>query len=528
MKLLEALEIVRKPVAEDAPAFNIFLGCRFTPVYLKTYLHAHLKQRLPERSLRVETGVFGDLAGELERLGSSDKIGNLHGCIVVVEWPDLDERLGYRTAGGWRIEKLGEVSETIARSLERLKSAVERIADRIPLVVSTPGLAPAPISFARPDHGDSMFWEMESVLTSWALRLAAHERVGVLNPRWLDAVSPLSARADYKSNLANGYPYQLEHTDVLAGAMASFVAPPPPTKGLITDLDDTLWLGILGEAGVDGVQWTLEYKAQVHGLYQQLLQSLIDSGILVGVASKNDPHLADQLWHRRTDLLVEADALFPKEVNWGPKSQSVSKILKAWNIGAEAVLFIDDSPMEVAEVMAAHPRIQGIVFPKEDPAGVVNLLTGLRHSFGKSTVTAEDKLRARSLRATTNVPPRDPGEGGATPEEFLRSANAILRIDCANPPRDGRALELVNKTNQFNLNGFRYTEAEWHAELWKQGALLCVVSYEDRFGPLGRISVLAGWVEEGVLKVSAWVMSCRAFSRHIEYGCLRYMFDGLG
>jgi FkbH-like protein len=248
----------------------------------------------------------------------------------------------------------------------------------------------------------------------------------------------------------------------------------------------------------------------------------------VGVASKNDPELVAQIYRQRKDLLLEADSLFPIEVNWGAKSQSVGKILEAWNIGAEAVIFIDDSPMEVAEVMAAHPHIQGIVFPKDDPAAVINLLTRLRQAFGKRTITAEDKLRARSLRGTAGGSEQDSTQPGTTSEDFLQSANAVLRIDCTNPPRDGRALELVNKTNQFNLNGLRYTEAEWQAQLRRQNALVCVVSYEDRFGPLGRISVLAGAVEEDVLKVSTWVMSCRAFSRRIEHGCLRYLFDQLG
>ena len=90
---------------------------------------------------------------------------------------------------------------------------------------------------------------------------------------------------------------------------------------------------------------------------------------------------------------------------------------------------------------------------------------------------------------------------------------------------DPRALELVNKTNQFNLNGVRYTEADWKNRLARPGAFLAMVSYRDKFGPLGKIAVLEGRREEETLFIDAWVMSCRAFSRRIEHRCLQTMFE---
>ena len=93
---------------------------------------------------------------------------------------------------------------------------------------------------------------------------------------------------------------------------------------------------------------------------------------------------------------------------------------------------------------------------------------------------------------------------------------------------DQRAFELVNKTNQFNLNGVRYTEAEWKSLGRRPGAFLATVSYEDRFGPLGRIAVLGGYREGDVCCVDIWVMSCRAFSRQIEYQSMRQLFEKTG
>ena len=94
--------------------------------------------------------------------------------------------------------------------------------------------------------------------------------------------------------------------------------------------------------------------------------------------------------------------------------------------------------------------------------------------------------------------------------------------------KDPRALELVNKTNQFNLNGVRYTESDWASELARPNAELIVTSYEDRFGLLGKIAVILGHLEGSTLHVCTWVMSCRAFARRIEYVCLRNCFERYG
>jgi hypothetical protein len=99
-----------------------------------------------------------------------------------------------------------------------------------------------------------------------------------------------------------------------------------------------------------------------------------------------------------------------------------------------------------------------------------------------------------------------------------------FRVDVA----DARALELVNKTNQFNLNGRRYSEAQWRRLLERPGAFLLRVAYEDRFGPLGTIAVAAGHGDAELLRVDAWVMSCRAFSRRTEYQTLRVLFERFG
>ena len=152
--------------------------------------------------------------------------------------------------------------------------------------------------------------------------------------------------------------------------------------------------------------------------------------------------------------------MFPIEVHWNAKSGSVARILETWNIAADSVIFVDDSPMELAEVAAAHPGIECVLFPKNDHKAFLAMLRHLRDRCGKERVSKDDTLRTRE---------HSPGRGfprasfrGAAPETFLQQIGAVVTFDFA-AAGEPRVLELVNKTNQFNLNGKRYTQPDWQS-----------------------------------------------------------------
>jgi len=228
-------------------------------------------------------------------------------------------------------------------------------------------------------------------------------------------------------------------------------------------------------------------------------------------------------FQKRKPLLTEND-IFPFEVHWSRKSDSVARILKAWNIASDSVIFIDDSPMEVAEVHAAFPDMECIVFPRGDYRAIWGLLKHLRGLFGKSAVTEEDTLRSASIRRSQSWSEME-NAPSVDADNFLKSAEARITFRTGKSAADERALELLNKTNQFNLNGKRFTEAEWRKILDDPKAFLFTASYEDKFGPLGKIAVIIGRTVERQVQVNSWVMSCRAFSRRIEFQCLQHIFD---
>ncbi len=498
----------------------VTLACGFTPLHLQTFLAAHLQQALPDRKVVVTPGLFGNLAGTVEEIGDS----SIDGIAIVLEWPDLDARLDFRSAGAWESATATDVVATAKSSLDRLTTALAKVRTGVRVAIVLPTL-PLPPLFHTPGWLAS---EYDLLLSNEVLNFATHvvkSGLGaVINPQRLLEASPPSSVFDLKSCLLTGLPYATAHADQVSLQLALALVPPAPKKGIISDLDDTLWSGIVGEIGPENVSWDIAGHSQLHGLYQKLLASLAASGTLVGVASKNDPGVVAQAFARQ-DLLLRPELVFPVEVHWNAKSGSVSRILDTWNIAADSVIFVDDSPMELAEVAAAHPGIECVLFPKSDHAAALAMLRRLRDLCGKEHVSAEDALRLESIRQASAF--REQTSSGGAPEAFLAQAAATLTFDfdCAAKPR---VLDLINKTNQFNLNGKRFTDAEWHRLTTRADALVVAISYEDKFGPLGTIGVIGGAVQGKSLSVETWVMSCRAFARRIEHQTLRMLFESSG
>jgi len=522
----EALEIIQKAPREGA-TFDVVLACGFTPLHLRTFLRAHLQQRFPSRPVNVSEGLYGDVPGTL--VGAARQ--PVHAIALALEWPDLDPRLGFRSSGVWRAET--ELHETVDAALARLTDAILALLAHVRIAVSLPTTPLPPLFHTAGWQASTAELLLDEKLSAFAATLARRHGLSLVNLRRLDEESPPASRYDLRSDLLTGLPYTVAHADALAAALGRLLAPTAPKKGVITDLDDTLWDGILGDAGPEGVSWDLASHQHLHGLYQKMLAGLSEQGVLIGVASKNDPDLVDRVF-QRPDLLLPRSRVFPLEVHWNAKSGSVARILDTWNIGADSVVFVDDSPMELAEVAAAHPGIQCLRFPKGDYTAGLAMLRELRDLAGKEYVSAEDALRAESIRQSTDFR-RQATDGSAT-ETFLAQANARIEADMyasslgrcrphGGVADDPRVLELVNKTNQFNLNGIRFTEADWQGRVVRPDAFTAVFSYDDKFGPLGKIAVMQGTRQGARLCIAAWVMSCRAFSRRIEHQCLKLLFE---
>jgi FkbH-like protein len=513
LKLIEALEVIQTAAPDSAERFHAGLVCGFTPLHFKTFLGAYVRLRLTSIGTEIEPGFFGDFAGNLDRACVSD----FDAVAIIAEWQDFDARLGFRSLGTWSPDSFSSILDEVESSCANLERAIGSLADKAPVVLCAPTLPFPPLSSTNGWQASGVELQVRLRILQMLCAAGAIPGVRLVNQQYFDLRSPLDQRYDVDSDLQFGFPYRLGHASLLAETMSRLMVPDAPKKGVITDLDDTLWKGILGEEGVDGVSWNLE-GGQMHGAYQRLLQALADTGILVAIASKNDGALVREALQRK-DLLVQGDSVYPVEAYWQPKSDSVGKILNAWNVAASDVVFIDDNPMELAEVKSAYPEIEAVLFPRNDNAKILDLFVRLRELFGKSTINEEDRIRMRTLRASP-VLSMQSGRTDRDEDAFLANAEAELTLDFAISPKHPRVLELVNKTNQFNLNGKRHGESAWDQYFKDPKSFLLVAEYKDKFGPLGKIAVTAGRKQGQLLFIDTWVMSCRAFSRRIEYGHL--------
>jgi FkbH-like protein len=518
MRLAEALTIVQQPPPDRGAVLKVGLVCGFMPLHLETFLTARLRLAFPHHAVVIETGLYGDFMGNLDRLTR----GPAEHLALVMEWPDFDPRLGLRNLNGWRQSGISDIVDDVRARISRIQELIHRVPPHVSLVIQLPTLQLPPLEAGFPTSRASLFQlQLQEILQAFALRVAAHPAVKIVNASWLDRISPPGTRFDVQSELLSGFPYAIAHAAAASEVLADLIRNRPPKKGLITDLDDTLWKGILGEIGPASVSWDLDQKSHLHAVYQELLRSLAETGALLAVASKNDPALVEEAFRRR-DLLLLPDRIFPVEAHWGQKSGSVNRILQTWNIGAESVVFVDDSPAELAEVKSVHPAMECVLFPKT-PVETYNMIERLRNSFAKPVITDEDRLRIDSIRATSSM--REQARVYAdNPDAFLEQAQSVLTLSLDKTSHDPRVLELLNKTNQFNLNGKRYTEASLHDLLQDPCVFLMKAAYSDRFAPLGKIAVLVGRVIGRRLRVESWVMSCRAFSRRIEHAFLDDLF----
>lgn len=515
MTLNQALGIINSRKNERREKKLHYLACGFEPLHLQTFFWAHLLDRLPLEDIEVQSGVYGDLPGNLAMASESSAIG----AAVVLEWSDFDSRLGLRSSGGWAEEVKLDILSITQERLGHIETILRKLVTCMPTAVAPPSLPLLPIGNTVRAQASIIELELEQQLAAFLGRISKFAGVRIVQRSRMDSV-PVSERLDAKMELLAGFPYSLRFADMLASSLADVLHQPLPKKGLITDLDETLWSGIAGEVGVEKVSWSQEHHSQTHGLYQQMLGHLASCGVLLSACSKNELSIVEKALARE-DLLLKADSIFPVCANWGPKSESVAQILRTWNIGEDAVVFVDDSPMELEEVRRTFPGITCLQFPGKDAAKVWHILGELRDLFGKPLLLEEDRFRQASIRSSTQIY----GSGELVDSaEFLRSLRGVVTLDWRLELTDRRPLELINKTNQFNLNGFRISEGEWQRHLSDRNTVVVIVSYADKFGPLGRIAVVLGTKAEGILKVSHWVLSCRAFSRRLEQHTLHGLF----
>ncbi len=288
-------------------------------------------------------------------------------------------------------------------------------------------------------------------------------------------------------------------------------------KCLVFDLDNTLWGGVIGDDGIEGI--ALGEGSAVGEAYlalQRYALQMKERGVILAVCSKNDTAVAETAFRDHPEMLLRRTDVAAFVANWGDKAANLKTIADRLNIGLDSLVFVDDNPVERARVRASLPMVAVPELP-EDPAQYVHCLANAGY-FESVSFTPDDRQRAGQYAANAE---REALLGTSeSMDDFLRGLGMSVVFGPVRPVDLARATQLINKTNQFNPTTRRCTAEELAAIAAAPEAVTLQFRLVDRFGDNGLISVLIlrpDPAQSGVMEIDTWVMSCRVFGRELEF-----------
>ncbi|MET7938005.1 HAD-IIIC family phosphatase [Streptomyces sp. NPDC005322] len=287
-------------------------------------------------------------------------------------------------------------------------------------------------------------------------------------------------------------------------------------KCLVLDLDNTLWGGVLGDDGVDGIEIGEGHRGEAFLAFQRVVRQLGAQGVLLAAVSKNEPETVSRALREHPRMALREEDFVHIVANWQPKHDNLRQLAETLGLSVDSFVFVDDSAFERELVRRELPGV-AVVDVDGEPAWHRSAL--LRDGwFDVREVTAEDRVRASRYR-----------EGAArkgfldsfdSTEDYLRELGVHLRIGPATEAEAPRISQLTLRTNQFNLTAERLQPADVLALTKDPAALTLAVHAGDRFGDHGLVGAVLARRDGDLLHIDNFLLSCRVFSRSIEEACL--------
>lgn len=410
----------------------------------------------------------------------------------------------------------------------RLTGILESLAARVDGFLIVANLAPALLEVSGPRGArDPRGWTQVARRLNLTLADFAADRdsVAVLDLAAMAARFGVSgyrdARTYYPSRVAFSSAFAPRFAEAFASTVAAALS--QPAKCLVLDCDNTLWGGVLGEDGPEGVRIGTEYPGSLYRFFQLHLKALHDQGFLLALNSKNDEAAVLEFLRSCSGMVLREEHFATHRINWGDKAENLRSIAADLNIGIDSLIFIDDSDVECERVLQALPEVQVERFP-----GVPLEIPGFMESLRGTEilrVTEDDLRRSESLRADVRRRALRERVGGY--REFLESLGIELTIRRGVSTQVERISQLTQRTNQFNLTTRRYSVAEVRAMLERDRVY--TMAMRDRFSDYGTVAVAIArdGEREREAEIDTLLMSCRAFGRRIEETFLGVVLDDL-
>jgi len=412
----------------------------------------------------------------------------------------------------WRRDSTGsiaEIAEKADRNLEDLLTALKAAPSATPRLVC---LCPdSPSAQADPD------WQVLSQRLEAEMVAELSKVSGLYLVRSPDfAAYPVADHYDAQRDKLGHIPFTPVFFTALSTVLARkiYTLKAAPHKVIVLDCDNTIWQGVVGEDGATGIEITPAYVA-----LQNFMLAQQSTGIVLCLCSKNNEPDVLEAFEQRPEMPLKLENIVAWRINWLPKSENIKSLAQELNLGLDSFIFIDDNPVECAEVQASCPEVLTLQLPIDG-----DILHFLNHvwAFDHLKVTEEDKQRTTLYKQNLE---RD---------RFLKEAPTItdflagleLVVDIAEPAADQlpRVAQLTQRTNQFNFTTIRRSESEIQ-QLGASGLECRRVEVRDRFGDYGLVGVMIFGTDAETLTIDSFLLSCRVLGRGVEHRMLTHLAE---
>jgi len=313
-------------------------------------------------------------------------------------------------------------------------------------------------------------------------------------------------------------PFSEDFTPVLADEYLRYIRAlrGRTKKCIVLDLDNTLWGGIIGEDGLEGIKLSNTSPGIEYVDFQRSLLSLYNRGVILAICSKNNLDDALKVFHEHPYQVLKEEHFAAMRINWQNKAANMAELAKEINIGLDSMVFFDDNPTERAQVSQTLPEVLVVELPK-NPRLYRETLENL-NVFDVLSLTKEDLVRGEMYAGKRK---REELEQTAESiEDFLRTLNLKVKINAVDDFDTPRVVQLINKTNQFNLTTRRYTDADVRQFRESKDAIVYSMAVTDKFGDEGVVGVAVVKIKNGDWWIDSLLMSCRVIGRSVETALL--------
>ncbi len=332
-----------------------------------------------------------------------------------------------------------------------------------------------------------------------------------------DVIADLGRSSFYSSKMwyVGSMPYSMKGLSALNDLILRYIR---VTKGMhkkciAVDLDNTLWGGVIGEDGVEGIQLSNHKEGQRYYDTQKLLKKMKDQGVMLAILSKNNVEDVEPVY-KHPDMVLHHDDFVAEVINWNPKSENIRQLAKDLNIGLDSFVFLDDNPAEREQMKAECPDVYVIDFPKDSSLLPETVEKAYNKCFFSLEVTGEDAKKTAMYRAETQQ--KNEMSSATSVEDFLKKLEMVMDIHFMKAEEEKRVTQLTNKTNQFNVTTKRYSEEEIHSLAYSDDSDIITVHMSDKYGDQGLVAVLILKYTGDEAEIDTFLMSCRVMGRNAE------------